>query len=212
MQNREDRVARTALLAIHYQNEVILPQGAIRQGFAEADPERAAFIARVGAALTQARAQGIEVISIRIAFAPDHSDLIANCPIFAEVRRRGALREGSHGAEFVEGLGPLPGELVVTHRRTSAFVGTDLEALLISRGILRLYVAGVATHSAVEATARHASDLGFDVTVLADISHAADPQMHAAALRSLALVTTIGDSATLLGSDQTVDIGGAGGF
>lgn len=196
----------TAFLAIHYQRDVILPTGAIRQGFAAEAADREAFISGVAWSMAAARRQGIAVISIRIAFAPDYSDLITNCPIFADVKRRGAMREGTEGVAFVPGLGPEPGETVITHRRTSGFVGTDLEGSLISRGIRKLLVGGVATHSAVEATARHASDLGFSVTVLADLCHSADQTMHDAALRSLSLVTEIGRSRTILGADQQIDL------
>lgn len=192
----------TAFLAIHYQQDVILPDGVIRQGFTAEAADRDAFISRVARSMAEARRRGIAIISIRIAFAPDYSDLIANCPIFADVKRRGAMREGTDGVAFVPGLGPEPGETVITHRRTSAFVGTDLEGILISRGLRKLLIAGVATHSAVEASARHASDLGFSVTVLADLCHSADPIMHDAALRSLSLVTEVSSSDTILGADQ----------
>jgi nicotinamidase-related amidase len=196
----------TAFLAIHYQREVILPNGAIRQGFAVDDPQREAFIRCVADSLALFRRRRIPVISVRIAFAPDYSDLIANCPIFESVRRAGAMREGTEGVEFVPGLGPIEGETVISHRRTSAFVGTDLEQRLIMMGARRLLIGGVATHSAVEATARHASDLGYDVTVVADLCHSADQAFHDASLRALALVATITESSALSGPDQQVNL------
>lgn len=196
----------TAFLAIHYQREVILPNGAIRQGFAVDDPQREAFIRRVADALSRFRARQIPVVSVRIAFAPDYSDLIANCPIFESVRRSGAMREGTEGVEFVQGLGPIAGETVITHRRTSAFVGTDLEQRLTHMGAKRLLIGGVATHSAVEATARHASDLGFEVAVVADLCHSADRAFHEASLRALALVAAITESNALSGPDQQINL------
>jgi biuret amidohydrolase len=75
----------------------------------------------------------------------------------------------------------------VTHSRINAFYGSELERVLDELGARRVVVAGVATHSAVEHTARHAADVGYDVVVASDACAAGDPELHAASLRSLAL-------------------------
>lgn len=181
----------TAFLALHYQNEVIHPRGAIRVGMAEHAPERAALIANAGRLLAGMRAAGVPVVSVRIAFRPDHADVIQNCRIFRDVVRLGAMVEGSWGAEFVDGLGPLPGEHVVKHTRTNAFIGAPLEEVLRCLDARHLIVAGVSTHSVVEATVRHASDMGYAVTVVGDACSSGDPAMHAASLRSMELVAEV---------------------
>ena len=50
----------------------------------------------------------------------------------------------------------------------SAFVGTALEETLDGLGATTLVICGVLTHNSVEATARHAADLGYRVFVVAD--------------------------------------------
>ena len=72
------------------------------------------------------------------------------------------------GAPFKPEATPLAGEPVTEKRAHSAFVGTDLEARLREGGVRRLVVAGVLTNGSVEATVRHAADLGFEVAVAAD--------------------------------------------
>ncbi|MDI9653858.1 isochorismatase family protein, partial [Burkholderia cenocepacia] len=57
---------------------------------------------------------------------------------------------------------------VIHHQCTSGFIGTPLERILAAHDVRHLIVAGVATHSTVEMTVRHAADLGYRVTVAAD--------------------------------------------
>ena len=165
----------TAVVAVHYQNDVVHPEGRIAAGVGVV--ETAARL------LAGARRAGVPVVSIRIAFPAD--GVVANSPIFAAAVRSGAVAEGSWGAEFHERLGPVDGEPVVTHSRINAFYGSDLESVLSELGARRLVVAGVATHSSVEHTARHAADAGYEVVVAADACAAGDPELHAAALRVL---------------------------
>jgi nicotinamidase-related amidase len=177
----------TAVLAVHYQNDVLHPDGRIRAGLRADDPNRAAVIRNARRLLTGARGRGIPVVSARVAFRDGHRGVVANSPMFERVVARRALVDGSWGAGFVEALKPRRGELVVTHSRINAFYASDLDLVLTSLGTRRLVVAGVATHSAVEATARHAADAGYEVLVASDACASADPELHAASLRSLAL-------------------------
>ena len=131
------------------------------------------------------------MVSVRIAFRPDHADVIQNCRIFRDVVALKAMVDGSWGADFVEDLGPLPGEFVVKHTRTNAFIGSPLEEILRCLGARRLLVAGVSTHSVVEATVRHASDVGYAVTVVPEACSSGDPALHDASLRNLAYVAEI---------------------
>ncbi|WP_459616839.1 cysteine hydrolase family protein [Bordetella sp. 2513F-2] len=187
-----------AVLALHYQNDVLHPQGRIRLGVADDDALRARLFAGAAALLGGARERGLPLVHVRIAFREDGADLLANCRIFQGVAASGAVREGQWGSEFHEALAPLPHELVVTHRRISAFHGTPLDELLRARGVGRLVVAGVATHSVVEGTVRHASDIGYEVMVAEEACAAADAAVHAAALASMRLVAEVGTVADAL--------------
>lgn len=162
------------------------PDGRIRAGVAE-DAARAALVRRARRLLDGARARGIPVVSVGMAFRPEHTRLVANSPMFRAAVSSRALVAGSWGAEFHHRLRPRRGEPVVIHSRINAFYGSELELVLSSIRVRRLVVAGVATHSTVEHTARHAADAGYDVVVAADACAAADPDLHAASLRALAL-------------------------
>ena len=77
-------------------------------------------------------------------------------------------RPGQAGHAFKPETRPLPGERVIAKQTNSAFIGTDLEALLRENGWLELVVAGVSTSDSVEATVRMAGNLGFAVSLVED--------------------------------------------
>jgi len=175
-----------AVLALHFQNDVVHPEGRIRAGVG-GDAQRAVLVRNARRLLAGARRHGVPVVSVWIAFRRGHVGVVANSPQLRGAVQSGALVDGSWGADFYERLKPRRGELVVTHSRINAFFGSDLEVVLSSLGARRLVVAGVATHSSVEHTARHAADAGFEVVVAADACASADEELHAASLRTLAL-------------------------
>ncbi|RFB79306.1 cysteine hydrolase family protein [Methylovirgula sp. 4M-Z18] len=83
-------------------------------------------------------------------------------------------RPGQPGHAFKPEVAPHPGERVIGKEANSAFVGTDLEALLEDDGVTHLVIAGVLTQNSVEATVRHAGNLGFQVYLVADACWACD--------------------------------------
>lgn len=180
-----------AVVALHYQNEVLHPDGRIRVGLATGDARRAAVIDRAGRLMSGARALRVPVVSVRVAFRPDYADVVQNAPIFRAVVAQGAMAEGSWGAGFLDGLGPEPGEFVVTHNRIGAFHGSALGDVLRAIGADHLVIAGVATTSVVLTTVGQAADLGFRVTVAADACAAARADLHDAALQIMALVAEV---------------------
>ncbi|MBX9459714.1 MAG: cysteine hydrolase [Rhizobium sp.] len=184
-------MARTALLALHYQNEVLHPEGRIKVGMAEKSDIRERVKERASALLAFARGAGIPVISVRIAFQPGHTDVIQNCTIFRNVVKNGAMIDGSWGAEFHDGLGPLPGETVVRHTRVNAFFGTDLDAILRLQDVDQLVVAGIATNSVVSTTVAHAADAGYQVTVAEDACSSGNPDLHRACMENMKLVADV---------------------
>lgn len=156
----------TALLIMDCQNDIIHPDGKIgRGGVAQRVREHGVVehIARLG---RTARAAGLPVIYIRVAFRPDYADLLSGSPRFQHIRTIGALQEGTWGAEIHEALAPVPGDLVITKQCVNPFYGTPLGPLLLRRGIRCLVLCGVATNFVVESTARYAADAGYQVVVV----------------------------------------------
>jgi nicotinamidase-related amidase len=89
---------------------------------------------------------------------------------------------GTPGHEFVDGLRPLPGELVVPKYRSSAFWGTNLELLLGSNGIQTVIVSGCTTEGCVESTARDALFSNYYVVIAEDCVGSDDARQHDASM------------------------------
>jgi nicotinamidase-related amidase len=65
-------------------------------------------------------------------------------------------------------LDQQPGDHTVTKKTRGAFTGTDLDEYLRRADVTQVVIAGVATGSGVESTARHAHELGYNVTLATD--------------------------------------------
>lgn len=97
---------------------------------------------------------------------------------------RSLFAPGRAGVEFQEALAPLPGEHVVEKNVPDAFINSGLERWLRVRGVGATVLAGVSTNNSVEGSARSASNLGFEVTVVADACFAFDKVDYAGTARS----------------------------
>jgi nicotinamidase-related amidase len=190
--------AKSVVLALHYQNEVLHPDGKIRVGVAEGDAGRANLIRAARTLLDGARANHVPVISVRIAFRPDFKDLTANGPIWENVLKMRACEDGSWGARFFDELAPAPGEFTVNHTRINAFYGSQLQEIVDLFAPERLVVAGIATNYVVQHTVAYASDAGYRITVVRDACSSAVPELHEAALRTMSLLGTIETAAEVV--------------
>ncbi|WP_308817230.1 cysteine hydrolase family protein [Pseudonocardia alni] len=181
---------RTAVIAVHFQNDIVGPDGAFA-GFFRAEVERTGVIASAARLLAGARDAGATVIYTRVAWQPGHTDLDANSPLLGMVAQTQCLQDGSAGAAIVDEVAPQDGDGVVTHKRVGGFAGSELDATLKAAGIDTVVFAGVATNASVEGTARDASDLGYRTVVVADACSAGSETAHAASLESLGLLAEI---------------------
>ena len=73
--------------------------------------------------------------------------------------------KGTHGAEIVDELAPLPGEIVIPKKTYSGFVGTPLEEVLHKEGVRELEVVGCVTNICVFFTSADACMRGFLVFI-----------------------------------------------
>ena len=90
-------------------------------------------------------------------------------------RAPGRTEMGGGPASFPQGwsdllpaLGVTGDDILITKKTWGAFAGTGLEQQLKERGVTQVVITGVATSVGVEATARQAYELGFNVTLAID--------------------------------------------
>jgi len=81
-------------------------------------------------------------------------------------------------AEIVPELGPHPDDILVTKQRVGAFLGTSLDETMRQRGVTQVFLTGIATSNGVEATARSAYDLGYNVVFVTDAITDRDAEAH----------------------------------
>ncbi|WFU82262.1 isochorismatase family protein [Bradyrhizobium sp. CIAT3101] len=81
-------------------------------------------------------------------------------------RPRGPFPDG--WTDLIPELDQQPSDLTVTKRTWGAFASTDLESQLRQHGVTQVVIAGVATGTGVESTARQAYEAGFNVTLATD--------------------------------------------
>ena len=185
------------MLPLHLQNEVIHPDGQIRAGFGDDQKGRAEFVGAASRTLQAASISGIPRVFVRMAFQAGGTDLPDNCELYRFVKHNEIMREGSWGAEFFDSLAPdTASDVIMSHNRVNAFYATQLEQVLSDYGCEHLVLFGVATHSVVEHTARHAVDLGLRVSVVTDACSAFPRERHEASL------SAIGNLVTLVRSEE----------
>jgi nicotinamidase-related amidase len=126
-----------------------------------------------------ARAAGIPVMFVRVAFRPGFPEVAGSNASFSAVAQAGDAYLQDHPATQVHAaLTPEPGEPVIVKRRVSAFTGSDLEVLLRGAGADTLVLAGIATSGVVLSTLRQAADLDYRLVVLEDACADRDEEVH----------------------------------
>jgi len=123
-----------------------------RPFFTERDA--ASYLQAQNALIEACRARGVPIVRI---FHVDGPKLAAN-PF--------ALESGH--VRPLQGLVDFEAASTFHKSRHSALVGTGLDVWLTQHGIRRVIVSGIRTEQCCETTARHASDLGFEVDYVPD--------------------------------------------
>jgi nicotinamidase-related amidase len=193
--------ARTALVLLDLQNYSVHPDGYWNQAMPGAAKLAEPMIQGTVRALEAARTAGIAVIHVANSWRQGHPDVNLHAPWMREAKEANRSIDGTWGVEFFEPVAPREGEFVLQKRSVSAFVGTELERLLLIRDISTLVLAGGITNFAVEGTARHASDLGYRVVVLEDCTASISDEWQSFSIgQILPLISEVVTTAELAGA------------
>lgn len=177
----------TALIIVDMQKDFCTPGfGAERAGrdlsaARAAEPELAKLLA-------SARSAGVTVAHVGFWTLPDNGS--DSGPWLAQRRRSTASADNlciahSEGAEFIDTLSPIAGELVIHKHRYSAFTGTNLDVLLRARGVRSLVIGGVSTNACIESTLRAGFELDYYICVPPEAVGSWSKQLHEATLANV---------------------------
>jgi nicotinamidase-related amidase len=170
--------SRTALLLIHWQNEIASPEGRNSQDMPQRLREKG-ILQRTQAVLDATRKRGMLVIYINGVHAPGYPELGARtAPLAAMLISRGSMLKGTWGVEVIDELKPIEGEILLDNYSPSGFSSTPLDVILRARDITNLVISGIATHVAVESTTREAFNLGYTVYTLEDCCTSTTQEIH----------------------------------
>jgi nicotinamidase-related amidase len=117
------------------------------------------------------------VVLVHVDYAPDLRDMLlpeADAPL----RTKDSSPLPTDWAEFVSGIGPRDGDVIITKRQWGAFYGTDLDLQLRRRGIRTIVLGGIATNMGVESTARDAFERGYELIFVEDAMSSMTAEWH----------------------------------
>jgi ureidoacrylate peracid hydrolase len=178
------RNANTALIVVDVQNDFCHNQGVFSKYKSATLDHVEQAISNLSALIEKCRESNLPIIFIRTT----HSDW-TNSPSWLK-RMDGAgakmriCAPDSWGSNFFNVV-PKEGDCIVTKHRYSAFIGTDLDLILRSKGIENILVTGVATNVCVESTARDGYHRDYNVILIEDCCGAYDNAEHAATLNNI---------------------------
>lgn len=187
----------TALLACHWENDVVGAEGAFAPFF-RAEIERRGIINVAKRLIDGAHQANVPVVFTRVAFQAGHSDLVTNIPLLGVVGQQGSLLDGTPATEIIDDLKPEADDWIVTNPKVSGFASSDLDKRLRAAGIDTVVLFGVASNIAVESTGRSAGDLGYRVVIVEDACAAASQEAHDATIASFGLLGEVASADDIL--------------
>ena len=185
---------RTALLPLDPQHDNIRATPGLK------DKQVLEKIARV---LEAARRRQLRVIHITASVRRDYLDMPRASALWMKLRESKTLIIGTPGAEIHPLAAPRVDELVINKTCVDPFLTTNLGQALVNFDVNTLILVGLWTNYVVEATARHAADMGYRVIVVRDCCASNDEQNHEFAmtriLPTIATVVSLDDVLAALG-------------
>lgn len=179
---------RAAVLALHWQVNVIKPEGFFG-GMLGERVARSGVVERAVRFHESMRAARVALVFTRFVIPEGEGQLVRNTDLMRAVAdAQDLFRPAAPGAQVIPEM-RATAEHTVDNQKLSGLAGNDLAGWLGDRGIDTVFITGVATNLTVEQTARHATDIGLTVHPVADCTTAVTDEIHAASIANLNLTT-----------------------
>ena len=159
--------------------------------------KRRRLLQNMAAVLERARRKKASVIHITASVRPDFLDLPRDNPLWDNLRKAKQLIIGTPGAKIHPAVKPLKTELVLNKTCVDPFLTTNLGQALHNADVNTIVIMGLWTNWVIEATARHASDMGYRVFLVEDACGSNTEENHHFAvtnvLPTICYIVTAGD-------------------
>lgn len=181
--------------------------GNLRTGRAEHDAaiESSGIIASSVRLVAAARERGIPIVWIRVERRADRTDVVdalTDVYIANDCQPKPPTVAGSREAANVEELAVREEDQVILKPRIDPFIGTDLDLRLRSLGVDTILLGGYATNFGVEAIARTANGLNYNVVAVKDccwnINEAAHAFSFETIMPTVARVMTVDEAVAII--------------
>jgi nicotinamidase-related amidase len=176
---------KSVYLVLDMQNDLVSEDGPNGKSPLGAQVQERQIVTRTAAAIARARAAGVAIGFVRVAFSPDYTECPASSPVFGPAKANGLFRLGTPGVEIHPRLGRRDGDWLITKHRVSPFYSTDLDAYLRANRIERIFCSGVSTQAVVQATVRDGHDRDYAMVLLEDCCAAHSAEEHRNSIGSL---------------------------
>jgi nicotinamidase-related amidase len=130
------------------------------------EPHKSADVLTKAAELARAfRAAGAPVVLVRVAYSFNRGEMLRS---LVDQPRPATGPPPADFSEFVNEIGQVESDIVVTKHNWSAFYGTDLDVQLRRRGVTTIVLGGISTNLGVESTARGAYEHAYNLILTED--------------------------------------------
>ena len=167
---------RTAVLLLDVQNDLVKITPRLRER---------RVLENMANVLSRARRRNTAVIHITASVRADFRDLPRDNPLWDGIRKSRQLIFGTRGAAIHRSVQPLDTELVLNKTCVDPFLTTNLGQALHNADVNTVVLMGLWTNWVVEATARHASDMGYRVFLVEDACASNTMENHEFAIRNV---------------------------
>jgi nicotinamidase-related amidase len=167
---------RTAVLLLDVQKDLVDITPGLKQN---------RVIENMAGVLKAARRRKLPVIHITASVRADFLDLPKDSPLWDGLRKKRQLVVGTKGAAIDRRVKPLGNELVLNKTCVDPFLTTNLGQALQNADANTLILMGLWTNYVVEATARHASDMGYRVFLVREACASNTVENHEFALNKI---------------------------
>jgi nicotinamidase-related amidase len=191
-------VSNSIYLVLDMENDLVHPDGPNGKAPYGEQARARKIVENTRKAVDKARAAGLPIGFVRVGFSPDYRECPVNSPIFSNARKNGIFKLGEWGTQVHQDLGKQPGDFDIVKHRVSPFHGTNLDTILRTHSVRRIYCSGISTNAVVQAAAREGHDRDYEMVLLEDCCCALSSEEHESSIRLLQRFCRITTSAEVV--------------